>query len=762
MTTKQIYTTDDTSGLTSSNINTKSSKYGAANPDASADSINKIRGQINNFTNPELQRKFINKAALNMASNVDGSASKKELANAMKTQKKNMGLTDEQAEKDDHNIIRKALHGITKAAEFVPQKIGEGVDWAFDNTVGNLIDGSENWFDGDDLATAADIALDLGLMAIPGVGMGLVAGKNLARHAEDIGDVIAGDDYLTGEDLDFGQSVGKLGSTVMDTALGAIPFGKVGKLGKGLSKKVMKESAEETANALSKFKPRERIEWASEKGKDLTDDEVGKLLSKPDTGIEDAKTVSEAMANKAYDKDKLSFGRLDNVSDIRQATKRVYDNNPNYKTTDNQTAIKWGKNLEDAGYRDSLEELGNVSPKKDPRQATEDLIERNLNKVDEDALLPGEEQARVYEDDIDVLEAAGNKVLGKIDNKTKDALDKLVEKREGLLEESKESPFLRKSKGKTGKNKHNVNKELRQNSQDIEDLIGKNETELLKQKSPDVVGKGAGSNSEGIARAIQNVLSPYGASLQKLNGSGFGGQLAKDATGAAAYTVFNSLENGVNPITDEDTRSETLANLAFATLLGRARPTGKIGKGLKKYERGNKLIGNQEKRNLSQLVGQRMAKGAGLKNSQGIKIGPSKKVTVDGKRYDPYALAQQIVQRQLTTDALKRIGDTYQMYSVDGEDPDKVQNNLQADISKAFSDYKGADKEAVQSGMDDFSKILGQTLTDDVTQQDNHSSNSAEYLAKLLPQLNKSAQKHGYTDIYDLLASAKAYQEVGE
>jgi hypothetical protein len=759
MTTKQVYTTDDTSDLTTSKVNTKPSKYGAANPYASADTASKIKSQINTFTNPEAQRRFINKAAVNMASNVDGTASKKELANAMKTQKKNLGLTDEQAEKDDHNIVRKALHGITEAAEFVPQKLGEGADWVFDNTVGNLIDGSENWFDGDDLATAADIALDMGLMAIPGVGIGLVTAKNLARHAEDIGDVIAGDDYLTGEDLDFSQSLGKLGTTAMDTALGAIPFGKIGK---GLSKKVMEKSVDETAKALEAISPQIEIPKFWKSNSKFADDEVGKLLKSPTTDIDDAATVSKAMAENAYDDVNVLKSHPD-FREIKDATSRIYhtaeEEIPRKKAA---SIANKGKAMQAAGYGDTLDEIGKGNLKKDPRQAAEDLIEKNLNKIDEDAIRQGEKPTKVYEDNVDVLEAAGNKALGEMDKKTKDAVDELVSKREELLKESEKTPFLRRSKSKTGKNRRDINKELKQNARDIEDLVGKNELQILKQDKPDIVGDGAGSNVSSISRAIQNVVSPYGASLQKLNGSGFAGQVAKDVTGAGAYTLFNSLENGVNPITDEDARAETLGNLAFATLLGRARPTGKIGKGLKKYERGNKLIGNQEKRNLSQLVGQRMVKGAGSRNAQGVKINPSKKVVVDGKRYDPYALAQQIVQRQLTTDALKRIGDTYQMYSVDGQDPDKVQTNLQNSIGQAFSDYKGADEEAVQAGVEDMSKILGQTLTDDVTTQDTRSKNSFEYLAALMPQLNKSAQKHGYTDFQDLLTAVAAYQEMGE
>ena len=159
----------------------------------------------------------------------------------------------------EDDILSGAVRTARNAIDDVNETAGQGIDWLWDNTVGNLagaagvagnVGGSiidlvfnggkgdewdpESAFDNakkmaSDLVTpetgaiASDILIDLGLSAIPGVGIGLAAGKNAIQQSENIYEAISGRDDITGEEIDFPQRAAKGLLGVGSVALSAVP-----------------------------------------------------------------------------------------------------------------------------------------------------------------------------------------------------------------------------------------------------------------------------------------------------------------------------------------------------------------------------------------------------------------------------------------------------------------------------------------------------------------------------------------------------------
>ena len=94
-------------------------------------------------------------------------------------------------------------------------------DWgqkAFD-AVGSVV-GDGGYIDGKDIA---NIGLDVALGAIPGVGVPLVVGKNLAQNADNIREAATGYDSITGEELSGDARLANGLAALANVGLSALP-----------------------------------------------------------------------------------------------------------------------------------------------------------------------------------------------------------------------------------------------------------------------------------------------------------------------------------------------------------------------------------------------------------------------------------------------------------------------------------------------------------------------------------------------------------
>lgn len=175
----------------------------------------------------------------------------------------------------EDDVLSGAVRTARSVIDDINETAGTGLDWLWDNTAGNLgglagvainglsstagkLFGSDDEFDPEkafsggkqtvsDLVTpetgaiASDLLIDLGLSAIPGVGLGLAAGKNAIQQSENIYEALSGRDDITGEEIDVPQRAAKGLMGIGSTALSVVPgLGKAGnakelaKAGKGM------------------------------------------------------------------------------------------------------------------------------------------------------------------------------------------------------------------------------------------------------------------------------------------------------------------------------------------------------------------------------------------------------------------------------------------------------------------------------------------------------------------------------------------------
>lgn len=132
------------------------------------------------------------------------------------------------------NAFTDAIGGIKDFINGTNVAIGNGMDWLWDNIVGNAAgfiaqdDGVretvQNAFNGEDLAIIPDIAEDA-LLAIAGgpVGLGLAAAKNLVQQSDNIAEAISGKDNVSQETLNEWQRAGKTIEGLGGAALSVLP-----------------------------------------------------------------------------------------------------------------------------------------------------------------------------------------------------------------------------------------------------------------------------------------------------------------------------------------------------------------------------------------------------------------------------------------------------------------------------------------------------------------------------------------------------------
>lgn len=161
-----------------------------------------------------------------------------------------------------------AIRGARGVIDDINQGVGTGLDWLWDNTAGNLagligggvsalfggdfedsfedVKGNvSDWVTPETGAMVSDMMMDLGLAAIPGVGIPLSVAKNAIQNSENIWEGVTGIDDITGEKIDPGQQIAKLATGFGGTALAAIPgIGKMKNAG---------DIADEAAKAIGKY-----------------------------------------------------------------------------------------------------------------------------------------------------------------------------------------------------------------------------------------------------------------------------------------------------------------------------------------------------------------------------------------------------------------------------------------------------------------------------------------------------------------------------
>lgn len=146
-----------------------------------------------------------------------------------------------------------AVRAVGEGVDNVNDVLGDGIDWLWDNTAGNLAgalggllgafsgdkDMGEKWKQGvsdvvsEDTADAiANMGTGMLVAAIPGIGVPLAAGLTAAQNSDELYEAISGRDAITRERLSDLERIGRGGAAVLDTVLAAAPA--VGKLGRTL------------------------------------------------------------------------------------------------------------------------------------------------------------------------------------------------------------------------------------------------------------------------------------------------------------------------------------------------------------------------------------------------------------------------------------------------------------------------------------------------------------------------------------------------
>lgn len=190
--------------------------------------------------------------------------------------KLNPTATGEQMRGED-NFGARAIGGINDAIDNVTDLAGNGIDLLWDGIVGNaagllggaagLLTGNDDWGrnanefvsglvgdDGNggptilDTDVLGDVALDLAISAIPGVGVPIMLGKSALQNSNNIREAIEGRDSISGERLDEGQVATKGLAALADVALSALP-------GLGRARNLTKASqlASGTADDVARF-----------------------------------------------------------------------------------------------------------------------------------------------------------------------------------------------------------------------------------------------------------------------------------------------------------------------------------------------------------------------------------------------------------------------------------------------------------------------------------------------------------------------------
>lgn len=241
------------------------------------------------------------------------------------------------AEMRGENAFTQGVEAASDLIDDVNMGVGTGIDWLWDNTVGNaagLLGGAAGGIQGlltgedpaalaaevgDELkqtasdvvtperaAIVSDMAIDLGLSAIPGVGIPLAVAKNAVQQSENISEALGGYDSVTGEKLDGNQRAARGLGALAGIGLSAVP-------GIGVAKNAMKvgKAADDIAEGAAK-----NIDELTAQADELDD------IIRTSTRMEPVQRGEKAIADNGFRK---------NADEIRRGIQELRDassNNP--------------------------------------------------------------------------------------------------------------------------------------------------------------------------------------------------------------------------------------------------------------------------------------------------------------------------------------------------------------------------------------------------------------------------------------------------
>lgn len=144
-----------------------------------------------------------------------------------------MGNTEPEDQVQVVGTIDNPIAALNAGLDTVDKGVGTVIDGLFDSTVGNLVglfdeNAGNNVKNLMDAQTAGNIATNLGLAFIPGVGWALSGAKGALQASDDIYSAISGVDQTTGLTMDDDKRIGQALSALGSTALGFVPGGAVG------------------------------------------------------------------------------------------------------------------------------------------------------------------------------------------------------------------------------------------------------------------------------------------------------------------------------------------------------------------------------------------------------------------------------------------------------------------------------------------------------------------------------------------------------
>ena len=176
---------------------------------------------------------------------------------------KDLGASKTGREMRGENGWTDFVGGVNNVINGVNTTVGNAVDFAWDNVVGNaggliskdLGDDIKNMATGKDLALVPDIASDVAL-TVAGLTPVVVA-KEAFRNADNFKEAATGKDSVTLEDLGDEQRFAKAGMGALALALSALP-------GVGKAKNILKASDKETAEGLLTRQTDKALEKAAE------------------------------------------------------------------------------------------------------------------------------------------------------------------------------------------------------------------------------------------------------------------------------------------------------------------------------------------------------------------------------------------------------------------------------------------------------------------------------------------------------------------
>ena len=199
-------------------------------------SIQDIRDSFNSYSSPEERDAEKWKAAVFMADE-DGSARTGAELRALQDTYFNMLEPESGVTSRDfrgQNLITDAMDWAGDGLDQLYLKGGDALDFGWDTLVGGTLDTigekdlaqeARDLFTGTDAAIVPEIASDLALMAIPGVGWGALAAKGAIDSRDQLIQAATGRDRYTGNELSETERALNLGAGTLGTVLPAIAGG---------------------------------------------------------------------------------------------------------------------------------------------------------------------------------------------------------------------------------------------------------------------------------------------------------------------------------------------------------------------------------------------------------------------------------------------------------------------------------------------------------------------------------------------------------